>query len=275
MYRAGMEIPDLSVTDTDLACGYFGVFGYIFAGYYIDDPFSSAINTYLLESSSLAPPALAILEASVVGDGKSEPFSPLMSTNIVEIPSTRESSYIYNRFRAKRFIDKIAPPSDSTVLQIDSDAVSWGAFELHPDKSPTTIIIITRDNLYKTGAIQRQIDFAKSKNLRVFSPPRDYSEAVELYNKLKKDYPHWLAGKDNFAYQTLGWEIFGWMQNIDFYYGELLEHKTHYQQLKQVSDKEITSKLNELIDKLNRETILVDEKDKHISKAKEILKRGW
>jgi len=45
--------------------------------------------------------------------------------------------------------------------------------------------------------------------------PRDYMEAVSLYNQLRRDHPHWLAGKDNFAYQVLGWEELDWLQNID------------------------------------------------------------
>jgi hypothetical protein len=155
--------------------------------------------------------------------------------------------------------------------QVDLDAVTWGVFEFYPDKAPTVIVTITGDNPYKTGAIDRQ----KAKAKRVFTSPKDYSEATVLYKQLVKDYPHWIAGKDSFAYQTLGLEIFDLLQNIDFYYGELLEHKTHYQQLKQISPKEIENRLNELVDKLSKVSALTEERDKHISKAREILKRGW
>jgi hypothetical protein len=37
---------------------------------------------------------------------------------------------------------------------------------------------------------------------------------------------------------------------------------------------EITS-ATELIDKLSKVSVLVDERDKHIAKAKEVLRRGW
>jgi LmbE family N-acetylglucosaminyl deacetylase len=77
------------------------------------------------------------------------------------------------------------------------------------------------------------------------------------------------------AYQILGWEFLDWMQNVDFYYGELLEHKAHYDQLKRVDPKEIENRLKELIDKLSKVTVLTDERDKHINKAREILRRGW
>jgi hypothetical protein len=114
------------------------------------------------------------------------------------------------------------------------------------------------------------------KAKRVFKVPKDYNDTVALYNnQLKKDYPHWLAGKDNFAYQALGLEELDWLQNVDFYYGELIEHKTHYDQLKQVPDWEIRNKLTELIDKISKMTVLTEERDKHIAKAREILKKGW
>jgi hypothetical protein len=35
------------------------------------------------------------------------------------------------------------------------------------------------------------------------------------------------------------------------------------------------NRLNELVDRLSRVTVLVEERDKHINKAKEILKKGW
>jgi len=154
--------------------------------------------------------------------------------------------------------------------KVDLDSVTWGAFELHP-KDSTVVITITGDNPYSSGAIERQ----KGKVKRVFKPPKDYSEAVALYNSLRADYPYWLAGKENFAYQTLGWEELDLMQNVDFYYGELIEHRTHYSQLKRVDDDEMRRRIEEIIGKLSKVGGLKDERDRHVGKAKEILKRGW
>jgi hypothetical protein len=271
----------ISATDTTFASG---AFGYTKRRDYIG---SSVHEGYALLKASLSPlpPALAILELNVDGTGKpSDPFRPAMSKSLAEISSLAglpdflyAEAKKYSILKAKGFTDEEIKTIFGYIPQhqVDLDSVTWGAFELHPDKAPTTIITITGDNPYKSGAILRQIELARKKNLKVLSPPRDYREATALYSQLKRDYPHWLAGKDNFAYQTLGWEILDWFQNIDFYYGELLEHKTHYQQLKQVSDREITIRLNELIDRLSKETALTDERDKHIGKAKEILKKGW
>jgi hypothetical protein len=283
-FRSDMTTPKITATDTSFSSGRYGIEGGHGDSSY--PPGGHAVGaSKLLAPSSPSPSAQAILEIPVVGSGKHEdPFTPQLSQNLVEIPKLSNlPDYLYKHarkyevLRGKGFTDEEIRLLPIAVPQyyVDLDSVTWGAFELHPDKAPTAIITITGDNPYKSGAILRQIDFAKGKNLRVFSPPRDYREAVELYNQLERDYNHWIAGKDNFAYQTLGHEIFDWMQNVDFYYGELLDHKTHYNQLKQVSDKEITNRLNELIDKLSRETTLTDEREKHIAKAKEVLKKGW
>jgi hypothetical protein len=268
----------ISATDTTFASGAFG---------YTKRRDSSGTGIhegYALLKASLSPlsPAQAILELPIEGSGRPEdPFRPSLSKILTEITPQltglpdflHQEAKKYTILKAKGFTDE-----EIEVLlgyipqhQVDLDAVTWGAFELHPDKAPTSIIVVVGDNPYQAGAIDRQ----KAKAKRVFAPPKSYDEATALYNALKKDYPHWLAGKDNMAYQTLGLEIFDWFQNVDFYYGELVEHKTHYQQLKMVPDFEIRNRLNELIDKLSKATVLVGERDKHISKAKEILRRGW
>jgi len=200
--------------------------------------------TLILPPASPAPGAVAILEVEVGGSGAYEdPFTPLLSRSVVE--------------------DKW-----------DLDSVSWGAFEFS-EKSPTNIITIQGDNQHKPGAVQRQVEFTRRRGLRVFTPPRGYSEAVELYRTLKKDFPHWLAGKDSFAYQILGWDVLDMFQNIDFYYGELVEHRMHYDQLKQVPGWELRRRLEELRERLRRVTVLVEERDKHLRKIEEVLRRGW
>jgi hypothetical protein len=266
----------VSVTDTAYASGAWGV------GVSASATCARCVSDALLVSpTSQIPPALGILELPVAGSGtESDPYRPSLSQDLVEVEKLSNLPiflYVeadkYRSLRARGFTDEDMARWLGYVPQhqVDLNSVRWGSFELHADKAPTAIVVITGDNPYKPGAIDRQKAVAK----RAFAPPTDYSEAVSLYNALKKDYPHWLAGKDNFAYQTLGHEIFDWLQNIDFYYGELLEHKTHYSQLKQVPDFEIRNRLNELIERLSKVSVLVEERDKHIAKAKEVLKRGW
>jgi hypothetical protein len=268
----------ISATDTSFASGLYGFFPLRETTYHGG---TDGTIVYLLAPASALPQAQSILELDIEGTGKpDDPYRPSISKNLVEISMlTGLPDFLYQEARkydvlkAKGFTD-----DEIRVLlgyipqhQVDLDSVTWGAFELHADKAPTAIVVITGDDQYQAGAIERQKAVAK----RVFAPPTTYDDAVTLYNQLKKDYPHWLAGKDNFAYQTLGHEIFDWMQNVDFYYGELIEHKTHYDQLKRVPDFEIRNRLNELINRLSKVSVLIDERGKHISKAKEILRRGW
>jgi len=276
-FRNDLTTPKISATDTAIAGGGWSPpIGW-------SDSAGAEVNltARLVAPSSPSPPALGVLEVDLEGSGKPEdPYRPAMSKNLVPIPQlTGLPDFLYRDakkyeiLKAKGFTDDeiIYLISDRIQTHVDLDSVTWGAFELHPDKASAVIITITGDNPYKVGAIDRQ----KSKAKRVFTPPKSYDDAVTLYNQLRKDYFHWLAGKDNFAYQVFGLEVFDYFQNVDFYYGELIEHKTHYDQLKKVPDWEIRNRLNELIDKLSKISILIDERDKHINKAREILRRGW
>jgi hypothetical protein len=40
-------------------------------------------------------------------------------------------------------------------------------------------------------------------------------------------------------------------------------------------DTEIRGRLEELVERLSKVTVLTDERDKHIAKAREVLKKGW
>jgi hypothetical protein len=234
--------PQISVTDTAFSTGRWGVEHNCGANLLLYE-----LTAILRAPSSPIPSVQTILELPIEGSGKLEdPFRASLSKNLVEVSNK----------------------------QVDLDSVSLGAFEFS-EKSATNIIMVYGDNPYKSGAVQRQIDYAKSRNLRVFTPQKDYSEAVSLYNKLKGDFKHWIAGKDNFAYMVLGDESLDLFQNVDFYYGELMEHKTHYQQLKMVPDWDMRNRLNELKDKLLEVNVLIYERDKHLGKLNEILKRGW
>jgi hypothetical protein len=270
----------ISVTDTTYASGYYGArtlrHTYPHAG---TDPASM----WLLDPASELPSALAVIEVEYAkGSAEGEPARPLLSENLVEVggatspPHLHAEARRYEVLRAKGFTDEEMRLVFGYIPQhqIDLDAVTWGAFEFS-EKSPTNIIVVTGDNPYKQGAIERQAEHARRRGHRVFAPPKNYNEAVALYKKLKSDFPHWLAGVHNWCYQIFGYEFFDWLQNVDFYYGELIEHKTHYQQLKQVPDEEIRRRLNELEEKIKAMTALIEERDKHLRKVEELLKKGW
>jgi hypothetical protein len=267
-----------SATDTSFASGYFGFRPlretYSHGG-------SESGSAWLKDPLTPIPPAQAILELDVEGSGSPEdPFRPSVSENLVEIISlTGLPDFLYQEAIKYKILKSKGFTDDEMRLvfgyvpqhQVDLDSVTWGAFEFNPHKSPTVIVTITGDNPYKSGAVDRQ----RAKSKKAFNTPSSYDEAVVLYKHLKKDHHHWLAGVHSWCYQIFGHEFFDWLQNVDFYYGELIEHKTHHLQLKLVPDYEIRNRLNELIDKLSKTNILIDERDKHIVKAKEILKKGW
>ena len=264
--------PNVSATDTSIASGRFGIIEHV-QGNWIAS--GIVLGGKLLSSKSSLLGAVAVIETELGSDN-----SPVFSKNVVEVSRlTGLPDFLYREakkyeiLKAKGFTDEEMELLLGYVPkhQVDLDAVTWGAFELHPDKSPTAIVVVVGDNPYSQGAVERQ----KGKVKRWWSPPRGYNEAVELYRQLSRDYPHWLAGKDNFAYQVLGWEELDWLQNVDFYYGELVEHRTHYSQLKQVSDDEIRGRIEELIGKLSSMGVLRGERESHIAKAKEVLRRGW
>jgi hypothetical protein len=274
-YREDMTTPKITATNTAISAGRFGPWS--LTNIY---PYPN-LFTLLLPPSSSAPPAQAILELGIIGSGSLEdPYSPSLSSNFAEILSLAGlPDFLYQEARKYRILKVRGFTEDEMRLllgyvpqyQVDLDAVTWGAFELHPGKASTVVITVVSGNPYRPGAIERQ----KARARRVFRVPKDYSEAVDLYSQLKKDYPYWLAGKDSFAYQVLGWEVLDWFQNVDFYYGELVEHKTHYDQLKQVPEWEIMRRLYELRERLTKVSVLVDERDKHLKKLDEILRKGW
>jgi len=271
----------IAVTDTSFASGYFGYRPlretYAHGG-------STPDAVYLKPPASEVPRALMIIEVEATGDGSPEsPFRPLLSETLVDVSELRNAPDFlkiekrkYDVLKARGFTEE-----EMKVLlgyvpqrQVDLDSVSWGSFEFS-ERSPTNIVVVTSDNPYEAGAINRQVEFAKKKGLKALRPPRDYDEAVSQYNELKRGFKHWLAGKDNYAYQTLGLEVFELFQSVDFYYGELIEHKAHCDQLKAVPRQEIERRLEELEERLKRIEVLHEERDKHLNKLREAVKRGW
>jgi len=248
----------LQVTDTTFTSGVMGLFRHEVNLYWMRiyrKPYGTVRGVILPK---------AIIETEIEGSGKfapEDPYRPKLNSNLKPIESLNGlPEYLYKQKENQQ--------------QVDLDSVTYGGFEID-SKSPTNIIMIYDDNPYKTGAIQRQIDYTKSKNMKVFNPPKNYDEAISLYNQLKTDFGHWLAGKDNFAYMCLGLEELNLFQNIDFYYGELIEHKTHYNQLKQVPDWELLNRFRNLMKELSQVSVLTNEREKHLNKLKEILKKGW
>ena len=236
-YRDDFSTPKLTATDTDLASGSMGVGRH------------EVILRY------------ARIFRKPYGSAKSLP-KPLYVAE-VEMEEESEGKRVYYRPKLLRDVRD----------GIDRLAVSYGGFEVRHDRN--SIVFLFGNNPYNEEAVSKQIEFLKSMNLRVFRCPRDYREAIELYRVLRREFSYWLAGKDDFARMSLGLVELELFSLADFYYGELLEHKTHYSQLKRLDPCFLRQRLEHLVNKLSRISFLVEERDKHISKVRKILKLGW
>jgi len=268
----------ISCTDTYLASGKYG-----FAIFRKATTQGSGLS-YLQAPATPKPPVKGIVEAEVIGSGSiDDPFRPNMARSLKEaLQVARLPDFLhreakkYEILKAKGFTDEEIEALLGYIpkRQVDLASITWGAFD-HKKECNTMLIMIIEDNPYQAGAIEKQKEHAVNKGLKVLSPPRDYLEAVEQYRKLRADYPYWIAGKDSYAYQSLGHEALELLQVADLYYGELLEHKTHYSQLKRVPDWEMDRTLNRWRDRLQKVDVLHEERDKHLKKLTEVLKKGW
>ena len=271
----------ISATDTSFVSG---LFGFRFLREASSHGGSESGSAWLKAPMTPLPPARAIIEVEVEGSGAPEDqYRPALSKGLVEIQSLQGlPEFLYREAKKYQMLISKSFTEDEIKLllgyipqhQVDLNSITWGAFEFS-EKSPTNILIITGDNPYKSGAIDRQVEMARSKNLKTLRPPRNYGEAVAQFNQLKRDFQHWLAGKDNYAYQVSGLEELDLFQDVDFYFGELVEHKAHYQQLKNVPEWELWRRLEALEEKLSKVTVLTEERDKHMEKLKTIKKLGW
>lgn len=236
-YRDDLSTPKLTATDTDLASGSMGV-----GRHEVDLRYARIFRKPYGSAKSLPKP-LYVVE--------------------VEMEEYREGKLVYYRPTFLRDVQN----------GIDRLSISYGGFEVRHDRN--SIVFILGNNPYNEKAIARQIEFLRSRNLRVYKCPRDYREAIELYTCLKREFEHWLAGKDDFARMSLGLIELDLFAVADFYYGELIEHKKHYNQLKRVPPMLLEKRITSLIKSLERITFLPEERDKHLWKLRRILKLGW
>lgn len=148
--------------------------------------------------------------------------------------------------------------------------ISWGSFDFKGQTS--TVLILVKKGEEKD--IEKVVEQSRRKGLRYLKPPKDYGECVKLYKKLSSKF-NFLAGKDDFAYQILGLECLEYFSVADFYYGNIIEHKKGYNQIRKVRDQELRRILQRYIHQLQKVNVLTEERDKHINKLKKVLSIGW
>ena len=277
LFRNDMSSPKLTATDTAFASGYLG----LGMGHYADSGDNSYFATRILPPASPSIPAIAVLELDIIEDDGA--YQPNLAKELVDaeaVPNVPEflkrSAKIYRSLRLRGFTDEEIELMFGRVYQyqVDLAAVTWGVYEFRPNKASTVIVAIYGDNPYRDGAVEKQIAHARSRG-RVFKVYKEYSNIVKLFNELRHSHPEWIAGKDNFAYQVLGHEELELFAVADFYFGELIEHRTHYDQLKRVPDWELWRTLRRLHDRLSKVNVLTEERDKHLNKVRKVMKLGW
>jgi len=265
--------PKFTVTDTTYASGYIGV-----GNKYGTVHMRAIFTVYLPPFSTPMPKALAVLETEVRDDGDVGLVRELVDVSRLDgLPDhLYAEAKRYNILKSRGYTDEEIESLLGYIPQhqVDLAAVTWGAFD-HKPRHSTMIIAVYGDNPYREGAIMKQIEFAKSRGLKTLKPPSTYKEAVEQYTVLKREFTEWLAGKDNYAYQVLGYPEIEAFHVADFYYGELVEHRTHYHQLKRVPEWEMRRTIERWLKRLEKVSVLTEERDKHLNKLSKVMKLGW
>jgi len=259
-YRSDLSSAKITATDSEFSSGCFG----IIRGLGNHDR-SVCEDAFLLAPTSPAPKALSIIEVDKL---KQNLVAISQLNNIPNFMKIEVKKY--KTLKSRGFTDEeIKLLLGNIRTQIDLASVTYGVFEYKPEHD-TFLITITSGNPY-TGkkAILEQIEYAKSKNFIVLKPPKDYKEAVEQYKQLKQHFTGWVAGKDNYAYQTLGSEDIECCAVADFYHGNLIQE----QRIKGVPEWELRRTLLRWKDRLEKARINAELKEKHMKKLEECLKR--
>jgi len=237
--RDGGVTYQLSVTDTDI--GTPGYIGLRHSG--IPDHPTFIPISYGDPLSNLKP-ALIIIEQYITGEGTDEdPIRPDFTTDIHDHPE---------------------------FGKIDKLTVTWGAFDYKDDQ--TILCVIKGGNPYNDKAIETQILYAKSRSNIVVKPPKDVKSAEELYVKLKREFPNWIAGKHDFAYQCLGYADLEPLSVADFYDGAM-EGYYGKDPFRNVPEWELERTIMRWKERLKRSNVLSELKDKHEKKLNRVLKQ--
>ena len=279
-YNVDLTTPTLTATDTDHASGYFGI-GTCFGGEPANCFYEPHYNFRLEEPTSPGIPAKAIIETEVeeVEDPiEDKVLKPLLKQEIVllhkldvlDVPLTIKRKLRKIEVLEKRgFTEEEIEMLLDGIPRVDKYAVVWGLFDFKHDEHSTMVVTIFNNGQFSNKAIRVQMEHAKN----VLKPPKDYGEAVEQYKQLRKEFD-FVAGKDNWAYQTLGHEVFELLQVADTYYGNIIDG-IKPDAYKKVPDDVMWRTLKEWVNRLEKTTVLTDERDKHINKLKTVLKKGW
>ena len=281
--RDGGSTFPISATDTTFTSGAYGtVIGEARDG---AEQISDAFSSKLLAPLSPLSKALRIFEIDIIEEVDQtlniKTIKPNFTNNLVEVATLtnlpdflQQEAKRYEILKAKGFTDEEIEALLGYIPQhqVDLNSITWGAFDYKGE--PTMLCVVTGDNPYKQGAILEQESYVKSKNLKVFKPPRDLLEARQLYAQIKADRPEIIAGVHNLAYQCIGAEELEYLAVADFYDG-FTQGIYNAKDLKNVPDWELRKTIERWKDRLKRVTIAKLDAERHLKKLEEFEKSGW
>jgi len=272
-YRDDMSTPRITATDTDLASGRVGS---VAGGHPASGGQYGAFPGIIEAVSSSGPQAIVIAELPVENAQIVLPRNVVADErlNMLNIPvRVKRAAKIYRKLKEKGFTDEEIEMMRIPVKKgIDTLSVTWGAFDFKPSRSSMAIIAIYSGNPYNSKAVESIAEYVKSRGGRVYKI-KDWKQAIEVYSELKKDHSYFEAGKDNFVYHATGIEVFKLAQVADFYYGNLVEHKRHYNEIKRANDNYIRALITRYKSALQKYN--TDVAKKHVAKLDEIERKGW
>lgn len=264
-YRENMATPKLSATDSDIASGLFCQINE--SSNYVDPNLD--ISTRLVTPSSSIPPTVSVVDIDYVGSGVadevrriSDPFRPHLPEDPVCV-DPRERPEVEPNPRC---------PNDPNLRVMNARAVTWGAFEFKPREGSSVVVMVRSHNA----------DTLRSWGLNAVKPPQqlDITSVRQMYLDYARNHTEWLAGKDDWMYQLWGLEHLELNAVADFYYGNLVEHRKHYHELKRVPDDILRQTLDMWMRRFAEKKqgvvgALRERMDKHEQKLREVVHRGW
>ncbi|MEM3430456.1 MAG: hypothetical protein QXI59_06265 [Candidatus Bathyarchaeia archaeon] len=221
-FRETFDTAKISVTDTSLTSGYFGIGTRIARAAEITDARcqdTMGLRAWYKSASSAITPSIAVIEFPIVGSGKPEdPYRPLMAENLVEVSQSQVTPEEWLAVQCN-----LKGPNGLPL--VNTLAVSWGAIDYKNE--PTMLCAVYEGSPSYLDPLRhnKQREFARSKGLKVEAGSFEIDSVRSLYNKFKKDRKEMLITESELAYQLIGDETLELSGIADFYEREVVDLK--------------------------------------------------
>jgi len=267
---------ELSATDTDLTSGSLGMHS---TNSTWNDLIQAFLGAQLKAPLSPLKPALRVFEIDIIGEGsEDDPIRPNFKQNLASINGFKDKVPAdtlkdYERYlilKEKGFTDEEIEALLGYIPQthVDTLAITWGSFDYKGEATMLTCVLA--DNPYQ-GAILEQESWVNQKNLKIYKPPGNLTEAKDLYSQVKADRPDIIAGVHNLAYQLIGDANLEPLAVADFYDG-FVQGIYDWKWLENVPGWELERTINLWLERLKIADVPAEEKEEHEKKLKQILK---